>query len=150
MRPNILFFTCHDLGRHLGCYDYRTAHSPALDGLAASGVRFANAFCTAPQCSPSRASLHTGRYPHAAGVLGLAHHPYGWRLNPTDQHLAHRLRAAGYSTTLIGMQHLIAHGAAAELGYDCVLPLQTAPAEGETAATLLGELAAAARPFYLE
>jgi N-sulfoglucosamine sulfohydrolase len=148
--PSILFFTCHDLGQHLGCYGQPTVSSPALDAFAASGVRFARSFCTAPQCSPSRASLHTGRYPHSAGVLGLAHAPYGWRLDPRERHIAHLLGAAGYSTTLVGMQHLIERGSAYELGYERVLPV--APADEEASATipLLREFAAADRPFYLE
>jgi arylsulfatase A-like enzyme len=148
-RPNILFFTCHDLGRHLGCYGHATVRSPALDALAGAGVRCAQAFCTAPQCSPSRASLHTGYYPHAAGVLGLAHAPFGWQLTPTTLHLAHRLNAAGYATALIGMQHLIARGQAAELGYRQVWPVAPALEEAARAAACLRELAGA-QPFYLE
>ena len=93
---SVLFLTCHDLGQHLGCYGQATVTSPALDGLAASGVRFERSFCTAPQCSPSRASLHTGRYPHSAGVMGLAHSPHGWRLDPRERHTAQLLAAAGY------------------------------------------------------
>ena len=149
-RANILFFTCHDLGRHLGCYGHPTIHSPALDALAGQGVRLANAFCTAPQCSPSRAALHTGRYPHATGVLGLAHPPFGWRLAPPEKHLAQRLAEAGYLTALVGMQHLIEHGHAEELGYARVWPVAPAGEEAETAAAVLRELAAGDRPFYLE
>lgn len=148
-RPNILFFTCHDLGRHLGCYGHPTVPSPALDALAGAGLRCANAFCTAPQCSPSRASLHTGCYPHATGVLGLAHAPFGWRLTPPTQHLAHRLNAAGYHTALIGMQHVIARGDAAELGYRQIWPVAPAGEEATRAAAVLRELAGGP-PFYLE
>lgn len=147
---SVLFFTCHDLGRHLGCYGQQTVNSPALDRLADSGVRFASAFCTAPQCSPSRASLHTGRYPHTTGVLGLAHAPYGWRLDPRERHTAQLLGAAGYSTTLVGMQHLIERGSAYELGYDRVLPVAPAYAEAESTLAVLRELSARDRPFYLE
>ena len=148
-QPNILFFTCHDLGRYLGCYGHATVPSPALDALAGAGLRAANAFCTAPQCSPSRAALHTGRYPHATGVLGLAHAPFGWRLTPPTQHLAHRLNAAGYHTALIGMQHVIAHGEAAELGYRQIWPVAPAAEEATRAAAVLRELAGGP-PFYLE
>src|SRR5437868_2063840 len=147
MRPNILFFTCHDLGRHLGCYGHGTVHSPALDALSRSGVRFDKAFCAAPQCSPSRASLHTGRYPHATGVLGLAHPPFGWRLAPEERHLAHLLGEAGYATTLVGMQHLIEHGHAQQLGYQRVLPVSPAPEEALAAVECLRELSADERPF---
>src|SRR6266851_2998713 len=147
---SVLFFTCHDLGQHLGCYGRTTVSSPALDALALAGVRFEYSFCTAPQCSPSRASLHTGCYPHSAGVMGLAHPPFGWRLNPAERHTAQLLREAGYSTTLVGMQHLVEHGAERELGYSQVLPVAPAYSEAEAAVALLHDLARQERPFYLE
>jgi N-sulfoglucosamine sulfohydrolase len=89
-------------------------------------------------------------YPHSAGVLGLAHQPYGWRLDPRVPHTAQLLAAAGYSTTLVGMQHLIERGSAYELGYERVLPVQPAYDEAEAAVALLREVSAAGRPFYLE
>ncbi|MBO0884251.1 MAG: sulfatase-like hydrolase/transferase, partial [Mycobacterium sp.] len=147
---NLLFITCHDLGQHLGCYGQSSVTSPALDRLAAGGVRFARSFCTAPQCSPSRASLHTGMYPHSAGVLGLAHPPYGWRLAPDVPHTAQILAAAGYSTTLVGMQHLIDRGSARELGYQDVLPVAPAYEEADASVEVLRQLTASDRPFYLE
>jgi arylsulfatase A-like enzyme len=147
---SVLFFTCHDLGQHLGCYGQTTVNSPALDGLALAGVRFEQSFCTAPQCSPSRASLHTGRYPHSTGVLGLAHPPFGWRLDPNERHTAQLLRAAGYSTTLVGMQHLVEHGSEPDLGYQRVLPVAPAYAEAESAIALLRDFARQDKPFYLE
>lgn len=149
-RANVLFLTCHDLGRHLGCYGQATVRSPALDALAESGVRFERAFCTAPQCSPSRASLHTGRYPHTTGVMGLAHPPFDWSLPSHERHLAAILRDHGYSTALVGMQHLISHGSAEELGYQHVLPVAPAPEAAEAAVAMLAELAASEQPFYLE
>src|SRR5438445_10500198 len=69
--PSILQLVCHDLGRHVGPYGVATVATPALDRLAAEGVRFANSFCTSPGCSPSRAALATRRYPPATGCLGL-------------------------------------------------------------------------------
>ena len=147
--PNILFFTCHDLGRHLGCYGYRSVHSPALDELAAGGVRFANAFCTAPQCSPSRASLHSGRYPHAAGVLGLAHHPYGWRLDPRP--------ASGPPAARRGVQHHPDRDAAPHRprrgGRAGVRARPAAPDRargGRNGRGAAGRAGRVKRPFYLE
>src|SRR5690606_543907 len=82
------------------------------------GVRFNKNFSTAPQCSPSRAALHTGRHAHANGMMGLAHAPFDWRMHPDEVHMAQMLRDAGYKTALIGVQHLT--GKSAELGYDVV------------------------------
>src|SRR5215217_1815025 len=101
-RTNVLFITCHDLGRHLGCYGHPTVSSPNLDVLADSGIKFNNSFATAPQCSPSRAALHTGRFPHATGVLGLAHVPFDWPLPSHEHHIAKMLKENDYATALVG------------------------------------------------
>jgi arylsulfatase A-like enzyme len=111
-RPNILLITTHDTGRHLGVYG-RGVDTPAFACLAAEGVRFDRHFCTAPQCSPSRAALTTGRWPHSTGMLGLL--GFGWSL-PSDQvTLAKALGGAGYDTWLWGFQH--EHEDPAALGY---------------------------------
>ncbi len=105
-RPNLILIDCHDLGRHLGCYGHPTVPSDAVDALAADGVLFENAYCTAPQCSPSRASLYTGRHAHDVGMLGLAHPPFDWRLRPDARYLAGYLQEAGWSTHHVGVQHV--------------------------------------------
>ena len=112
-RPNIVLVHGHDIGRHIGAYG-RQVDTPALDQLSRSGLRFDRFFCPAPQCSPSRASLTTGRYPHRTGMLGLAH--MGWNLNDPTGALPHRLRALGYETYLFGEQHEASTGEV--LGYD--------------------------------
>ena len=99
--------TTHDIGRHLHCYGVASVVSPNLDALAADGVRFDVAFATAPQCSPSRASLATGLYPHNNGVMGLAHRGFDWELTAT--HTAAVLASAGFETHLFGGQHVTHH-----------------------------------------
>jgi N-sulfoglucosamine sulfohydrolase len=101
--------TSHDLGRHLHCYGVEGVASPNLDSFATGGVRFEAAFATAPQCSPSRASLATGRYPHNNGVMGLAHAGFDWELSPSTPHVAALLGAAGFETHIFGMQHVSLH-----------------------------------------
>lgn len=150
-RPNILLVTGHDFGRQLGCYGKPSAVSPCLDRLAADGVRFDNAFAAAPTCSPSRAALHTGRYPHSAGMMGFPYEAQGWRLSRDEAHLAHRLRQVGYHTALVGFQHLAVPGHEVELGFDEVRTgdVKDGAAVAGTAVEFLRRQDGA-RPFYLE
>jgi arylsulfatase A-like enzyme len=82
--------------------------------------------------------------------MGLAHPPFGWRLDPREKHVAHLLGERGYATALVGMQHLIEHGSAHELGYGSVLPVAPACEEPDAAVGVLRELVRQDRPFYLE
>lgn len=153
--PNVVLITSHDLGRFLHCYGVPTVSSPNLDRLAGDGIRFSAAFATAPQCSPSRASLATGRYPHANGVMGLTHGHFGWDLRETETHLAAALRAeAGYATGLVGVHHESYQGApetiAARCGFDTFEPGGTAETVRDRALARLDGYAAADRPFYLQ
>lgn len=102
-RPNILYIHSHDTGRWLQPYGHAVP-TPNLQRLAGQGLLFRNAFCAAPTCSPSRASLLTGQWPHVSGMIGLAHR--GFPLNDYSRHLAHTLRAHGYFAALAGLQHL--------------------------------------------
>ncbi len=146
--PHVLLITCHDLGRHLGCYGVDSVQTPNLDALAAAGVRFTRAFCTSPGCSPSRATLASGRYPHSNGVMGLAHEPFGWSLAPGERHVAALLRDRGYETHLFGFQHVTV-GPSEQLGFDRVYGRGTGrDVAGQVGAFLDG--ITPARPLYLE
>src|SRR4051794_31423261 len=64
-RPNILFIMTDDHAAHaMSCYGSKVNQTPQMDRLAASGTRFANAFVTNSICTPSRATLLTGKYSH--------------------------------------------------------------------------------------
>jgi N-sulfoglucosamine sulfohydrolase len=99
--------TTHDIGRHLHCYGRPSVISPNLDAFARDGVRFASCFATAPQCSPSRASLASGMYPHNNGVMGLAHRGFEWEL--AVPHAAEVFAAGGFESHLFGGQHVTPH-----------------------------------------
>ena len=81
IHPNIIKIICHDIGKHLGCYGVKSVSTSTIDSLAKEGILFNNSFATSPGCSPSRAAIATGRYPHNTGVLGLAHAHFGWQLD---------------------------------------------------------------------
>ena len=69
-RYNVLFIISDDLtSTALSCYGNKVCKTPNIDGLAERGTRFLRAFCQAPFCGPSRASLMTGYYPHGTGVI---------------------------------------------------------------------------------
>ncbi len=102
--PNVLIITTHDTGRFIEPYGVGSVATPNLSRLAADGARF-NAYTTAPQCSPSRASLTTGRYPHANGTLGLTHGEHRWDLHPGERTIPQILRTAGYRSGHWGVEH---------------------------------------------
>jgi arylsulfatase A-like enzyme len=117
---DVVLMTCHDIGRHLHCYGVETVTSPHLDALAASGVMFTQVFATAPQCSPSRASIATGLHPHNNGVMGLAHAGFDWEISPGVPHAAAIFHDLGFESHLFGNQHVSLHPE--RLGFDGVHP----------------------------
>lgn len=101
MADNILFIYS-DQHRHdvLGAAGHPVVKTPVLDGLAARGVRFTDAWCQSPICQPSRASVITGRYTHELGLFANT-----GSFDPTWPTMMKSLRAAGYETATIGKTH---------------------------------------------
>jgi choline-sulfatase len=102
-QPANLLFICSDEHQRAvtGCYGNRLVRTPHIDALASRGVRFANAYCNAPLCVPSRASFATGRYGHevhswcnGSGYTGAYAQSWG-----------HRLTEQGHNVTTVGKLH---------------------------------------------
>ncbi len=105
--PNVILITADDLGwKELSSYGNRNLSTPNIDRLAAEGVRFSHAFVAASSCSPSRASLITGQYPHTHGVTGLAHRYPTRSLSPFHQTLPKLLKKESFNTALQGKWHV--------------------------------------------
>jgi arylsulfatase A len=116
--PNIVFILADDLGwADLGCYGNKFNESPAIDGLAREGLRFADFYAAGAVCSPTRASIMAGQYQARVGIT--AHIPGHWR--PFEKlaeppvalglpfdivSLAEALKEAGYATGHFGKWHL--------------------------------------------
>ena len=108
-RPNVIVILTDDQGSlDMGAYGAADLQTPAMDRLAAQGVRFTQFYAGAPVCSPSRACLLTGKSPQAAGVPGNVapelSSPTG--LPNAEVTLAERFQQAGYRTALVGKWHL--------------------------------------------
>ncbi len=111
--PNILYIHSHDTGRYVQPYGHALP-TPNIQKLAERGFLFRQAYCASPTCSPSRASLVTGQYPHNNGMLGLAHR--GFRLFNPEHHIVYTLRRAGYYSAVVGQQHIT--DSSSPIGYD--------------------------------
>jgi arylsulfatase A-like enzyme len=115
-KPNIIFILIDDLGwRDLSCFGSSYYETPVIDKLAKEGMLFTNAYASCPVCSPTRASIMTGRYPARVGVtqfIGGHDHgkllevPYIHELSLNEKSLASSLRDGGYATWHIGKWHL--------------------------------------------
>ncbi len=100
--PNVIFFIADDVSQEdFGCYGHPTIKTPHTDALAASGMRFDNAYLTTSSCSPSRCSIITGRYPHNTEAPELH-----VTLPDGQIRFPELLREAGYYTVLSGKNHM--------------------------------------------
>jgi arylsulfatase A len=117
--PNVVFFLVDDLGwRDVGCFGSSFYDTPNVDQLAQEGVRFTDAYAACHVCSPTRASILTGKYPARLGltdwIRGRRDFPFqqlknvqGLQQLPFEEKtLAETLKSAGYRTAAIGKWHL--------------------------------------------
>lgn len=118
-KTNFVFILADDFGwRDLACYGNSYFSTPNLDRLASQGARFTNAYAACPVCSPTRASIMTGRYPVRTGVTdwipGRPSDPRGPITTPrtatelklAETTIAERLKPAGYRSASVGKWHL--------------------------------------------
>lgn len=115
-KPNIIFILIDDMGwRDLGCYGSSFYETPNIDRLRAEGMLFTDAYASCPVCSPTRASVMTGKYPATVGITNfiggarsakLLCAPYTRYLPLTEKSIASTLRDNGYQTWHVGKWHL--------------------------------------------
>lgn len=133
---NVIIFFVDDLGwREVGSYGNDLNETPNIDALADDGVRFTRAYATAPVCSPTRASMMTGKYPARLQITDwIPGHQFGRGPKPTEKFvvsdfrnelpleevtLAEVLKKHGYRTASIGKWHLGGEGfSPTEQGFD--------------------------------
>ena len=100
--PNIILVMADDQGwGQTGYYNNPVLKTPNLDAMAANGLRFDRYYAAAPVCSPTRASVLTGRTNLRTGVLS-----HGYALRRQEKTIAQALKAAGYATGHFGKWHL--------------------------------------------
>lgn len=109
-KSNILMIMVDDLGYgDLSSYGATDLKTPHIDRLVSAGMRFDNFYANCPVCSPTRASLLTGRYPDLVGVPGVirTHLQNNWGYMPSHAMLLPKLlKPAGYHTAIVGKWHL--------------------------------------------
>ena len=111
-RPNVVLILADDLGYgDLSCYGQQSYRTPAIDRLAAEGIKATDFYVPVPYCAPSRAALLTGRFPLRNGVTRNPHPDTTPEadvvgLDPSERTLGEAFQQAGYRTACIGKWHL--------------------------------------------
>ena len=101
-QPNILWIVGENLKLDLGCYGAKNVKTPALDGLAASGMRYTHVFSTSPVCAPSRSAFFVGMYQTTTDTHNMrSHRSDNYRLPKGVRPLTHHLKDVGYFTANI-------------------------------------------------
>lgn len=100
-KPNILLITADQLRADSLGFSNKKVKTPVLDSLAEKGYIFTNSFCSSPVCTPSRASIFTGRYPMNIGAWNI-----GTCLNEDEITMADWLKEEGYFNIAVGKMHL--------------------------------------------
>lgn len=101
-RPNIILVMADDQGwGDVGYYEHEILKTPELDAMSNNSIRFDRFYAAAPVCSPTRASVMTGRHPNRMGCF-----KWGWSLRPQEVTIAEALKKAGYTTGHFGKWHL--------------------------------------------
>jgi arylsulfatase A-like enzyme len=115
-KPNIIFVLIDDMGwKDLSCYGSEFYETPNIDRLASEGMTFTDAYASCPVCSPTRASVLSGKYPATVGLTDwigahtkgkLIDAPYIDHLPLEEKSLASALKDGGYATWHVGKWHL--------------------------------------------
>lgn len=104
--PNVIFILSDDLGwGDLQCYGNPYVETPALNRLAAEGIRLTDYYSPSPLCAPARAAILTGRYNHRTGAVDVSSNRGIDRIALSELTMGDYFRHAGYATALIGKWH---------------------------------------------
>jgi arylsulfatase A len=106
-KPNIIVIFTDDLGYgDIGCFGATDIKTPNIDRMAEEGMIFSSFYSASSVCSPSRASLLTGRYPQRMGINGVFFPDSHTGMPEYEITIADMLKPAGYSSAMIGKWHL--------------------------------------------